>query len=65
MTIKKAETERAIERRRKSHAYLEREEQKEPWIPMALHQHVSITKRTRSLLALNSVPSVAYGILDV
>lgn len=41
VTIKRAETERTIERRQKSHAYLEREDKKEAWIPMELHQHDS------------------------
>eukprot|EP01047_Picozoa_sp_COSAG01_P036815 COSAG01_NODE_2892_length_6906_cov_7.041134_1_plen_429_part_00 len=34
VTIKRAETERTIERRQRSHAYLERERKKEPWVPV-------------------------------
>lgn len=37
VTIKRAETERTIERRQRSHAYLEREQKKEPWVDVELH----------------------------
>ena len=37
VTIKRAETERTIERRQRSHAYLAREEQKEPWVGVELN----------------------------
>jgi DNA-directed RNA polymerase-3 subunit RPC5 len=37
VTIKRAETERTIERRQRSHAYLAREEQKEPWVDVELN----------------------------
>eukprot|EP01043_Picozoa_sp_COSAG02_P024121 COSAG02_NODE_1308_length_13334_cov_5.973706_12_plen_462_part_00 len=37
VTIKRAETERTIERRQRSHAYLEREQKKEPWVDVVLN----------------------------
>ena len=37
VTIKRAETERTIERRQRSHAYLEREQKKEPWLDVVLN----------------------------
>jgi DNA-directed RNA polymerase-3 subunit RPC5 len=37
VTIKRAETERTIERRQRSHAFLEREQQKEPWVDVELN----------------------------
>ena len=37
VTIKRAETERTIERRQRSHAYLEREQKKEPWVDVQLN----------------------------
>jgi DNA-directed RNA polymerase-3 subunit RPC5 len=43
VTIKRAETERTLERRQKSHAYLAREELAQAWIPMELHQPDSKT----------------------
>ena len=47
VTIKRAETERTIERRQNSHAYLERQQAKEPWLPVNLNQMGSRTGKSQ------------------